>query len=577
MTGTDNPKIVEKRECKDRQKERILLMILPFWDPLVPPQGIAHLKHFLQHHGCVVKTMDANTAGEFKEVYNRYFQVLAKYVPEHKRGNFYNIGHDVMRNHMLAHIHYNDEEKYIQLVKMIVYQTFFTHWHPQQVLELIEVSDIFYQRLEHYIYHALQQEKPDVLGLSVLRDTIGPSLFAFRLAKKKNPRLMTVMGGAIFSDHLLIDTPNFNYFLQRTPYIDKIIIGEGQILFLKLLQGQLPASRKVFTKKDIHGEILGYTPLNQPDLSDFHVKEDYPYLSAQASGSCPNQCSFCNVAAFFGPYREKEPMQVVREMRELYQKYGLQLFFMNDSLVNHVATPLSKELIKAGLSLYWDAYLRVDDAVCDHDTTLLWRRGGFYRARMGIESGSQHVLDLMGKHITPQQSCAAMASLANAGIKTTAYVVIGHPGESEEDFQQTLQLIEESKNDIFEAECNPFIYGYAGQANTETWKDKRKLLYPEEAKEMLLLQSWTVDEEPSREVTYRRVCRFSQHCNRLGIPNPYSLHDIYRADERWKELHKNAVPRLVDFKDSFNIDENIYVKKIHFLQNSLQDEGDFDF
>ena len=90
--------------------KKILLMVLPFWDPLVPPQGIAHLKHFLQHHGHAVKTMDANTAGEFKDVYNRYFQVLAKYVPEHKRGNFFNIGHDVMRNHMLAHIHYDDEE-----------------------------------------------------------------------------------------------------------------------------------------------------------------------------------------------------------------------------------------------------------------------------------------------------------------------------------------------------------------------------------------------------------------------------------------------------------------------------------
>jgi radical SAM superfamily enzyme YgiQ (UPF0313 family) len=558
--------------------KKILLMVLPFWDPLVPPQGIAHLKHFLQHHGHAVKTMDANTAGEFKDVYNRYFQVLAKYVPEHKRGNFFNIGHDVMRNHMLAHIHYDDEEKYIHLVKMIVYQTYFTPWNRQQVLELKEVMDIFFQRLERYISYALEKEKPEVFGVSVLRDTIGPSLFSFKLAKKKNPGLMTIMGGSIFSDHLLIGTPNFNYFLERTPYIDKIIIGEGQILFLKLLQGQFPASQKVFTKKDINGETLGFSELNQPDLSDYNVKEDYPYVSAQASGSCPNQCSFCNVAAYFGVYREKNPLQVVREMSELYQKYGLQLFFMNDSLVNHVATPLSKELIKAGLSLYWDAYLRVDDKVCDPDTTFLWRQGGFYRARMGIESGSQHVLDLMGKHITPQQSREALASLANAGIKTTAYIVIGHPGESEEDFQQTLQLIEEAKNDIFEAECNPFIYGYAGQTNTDAWKDKRKLLYPEEAKEMLILQSWCLEGEPSREVTYQRVCRFAQHCERLGIPNPYSLHDIYQADERWKKLHKNAVPKAVDFKDSPTIiDENKYVQKIHFLQNTLEDEGDFGF
>ncbi|MCX6581867.1 MAG: radical SAM protein [Candidatus Aminicenantes bacterium] len=557
---------------------KILLLSLPFWTPLVPPQGIAHLKHFLQYHGFIVKTKDANTVEEFKELYNKYFELLRLYVPADKQGNFFNIGHDVMRNHLSAHIHYKNEDEYRELVKIIVYRTYFTELDRPQVDELNGVLTEFYRRLENYILNLLKEEDPGVLGISVYRDTIGPSMFSFRLAKEKHPAIKTVMGGSVFSDHLLKGTPNFEFFLEKAPYIDHIIIGEGQNLFLKLLQHRLPETQRVFTLEDINGETLGDSTLNAPDMTDFHVRRDYPYLSGQASSSCPNQCSFCNVAAFWGKYREKDPKQTVAEMTALYKTYGNQLFFMNDSLLNHIAPALSEEFIKSGVALYWDGYLRVDDAVCDLETTLQWRRGGFYRARLGVESGSQHVLDLIHKGITPAQIKEALYSLAHAGVKTTAYWVIGHPGETADDFQQTLELLEEIKDYIYEAECNPFIYGYGGQADAENWKDKRKLLYPEDADDLLVIRSWYVDDSPSREETYQRVSRFAQCCDRLGIPNPYSLHDIYLADKRWQMLHKNAVPPVADFgAGNAYIDECKYVKQKIRMTRVLEEDGDFGF
>jgi radical SAM superfamily enzyme YgiQ (UPF0313 family) len=550
--------------------------MLPFWTPLVPPQGISHLKHFLQHHGFIVKTKDANTAEEFKELYNKYFEVLRKYVPENKRGNFFNIGHDVMRNHLIAHIHYSDEEEYKELVKILVYNTYFTDFNDLQVSELNDVLTEYYRRQDRYILDLLAQEKPGVLGLSVPRDSVGPAMRAFKTAKEKYPYITTVMGGSVFSDHLLKGTPNFDFFLEKTPYLDKIIIGEGQHLFLKLLRDQLPESQRVFTLKDIDGETLGYSPLNFPDMTDFNLPQDYPYLSAQASSSCPNQCSFCNVAAFWGKYREKDPRQTVEEMTLLYKKYGRQLFFMNDALLNRVADALTVEFLKSDIALYWDGYLKVDDAVCDLENTMKWRRGGFYRARLGVESGSQHVLDLIHKQITPAQIKNALFSLATAGIKTTAYWVIGHPGETEEDFLQTLQLLEEIKDYIYEAESNPFIYGYGGQADTDMWKDKRKSLYPEKANDILILQSWIVDDSPSREEVFDRVNRFVQHCEKVGIPNPYSLHDIYKADKRWQKLHKNAVPPLAEINLGYT-DECKKIKNWVLLKNKIEEVGEFSF
>jgi radical SAM superfamily enzyme YgiQ (UPF0313 family) len=559
------------------KSDKILLVVLPYWDPLIPPKGISHLKTFLQHHGYPVVTRDANTGNTFKDLYDAYFNTIKKYVPPEKWGNFYNIGHDVMRNHLTAHIHYSDEKEYMALVKDLVYQTFYTGFNDEQILELNGVVIEFYHELENYALGLLAEVKPGVLGISVFRDTLGPSMFMFKRAKETYPHIQTVMGGCIFSDILYIGTPNLQSFLEVTPYIDKIIIGEGQNLFLKLLRHELPESQRVFTLKDIDEETLGFSELNTPDISDFDVHQ-YPYLPGQSSMSCPHQCSFCNVQEFFGKYRKKNPGQTVSEMIALYKKYGSQLFFMCDSLLNYTVADLAKEFLESGTMLYWDGYLRVDKEVCDIRNTMLWRRGGFYRARLGIESGSRKMLDLMNKKITVEQIKSSLHSLANAGIKTTTYWVIGHPGETGDDFLATLDLLTELKDSIYEAECNAFIYGYSGQSDSDKWKDKRVLLYPGSAKDMLIVRSWVLNLEPSREVIYSRISRFIEHCNKLGIPNPYSLYDIYKADERWQKLYKNAVPSLVDFKQRNRyIDDTDKVEEVFLMQNTLEEDGDFGF
>jgi radical SAM superfamily enzyme YgiQ (UPF0313 family) len=251
---------------------------------------------------------------------------------------------------------------------------------------------------------------------------------------------------------------------------------------------------------------------------------------------------------------------------------------MGDSLLNPTVADVAGALIGAGASIYWDGYLRVDRHTCDREQTMVWRRGGFYRARLGVESGSRHILDLMDKRISVEQIRQALSSLAAAGIKTTTYWVVGFPGETEEDFQQTLDLIEEIADDIYEADCSPFWYFFTGQPGAGEWQGKSIPLYKKKTADLLLLQTWTLDCEPQREEIYRRMWRFVRHCENLEIPNPYSLRDIHKADERWRKLHRNAVPPLVDFKNSdIYIDENKHLKQLLFASGVPRDDGDFDF
>ncbi len=560
---------------------KILLALLPYWTPLIPPQGSAQMKVFLGKYGYKVKTIDANVETEFKEIYEVYFDMLKKYIPENHWGNFYNIGHDVLRNHMMAHFNnangVGTEETYKELVKLLVYNTYYWNLDEEQLCQLDAVIDRFYSELERYILHLLEEEKPTVLGLTAHLGTLGASMFAFKLAKEKYPGIMTVVGGSMFAGELPMSSPDFEIFLEKAPYIDKVIIGEGEQLFLKLLRGEIPASKRIITLKEINDRRIDIASLELPDLSDFDLTR-YPFNAAFISKSCPHQCRFCSVVAFFGEFREKNVSQAVDQLTQLYKKHGVQLFHMLDSLANPFMTALAGELIDRDLSYYMDFYMRVSEEVCDPEKTYLWRRGGLYRTRLGIETGSQRLLEAMDKGITVAQSKAAIKSLAGAGIKTTTYFVVGFPGETEEDFQQTLDFLEELRNDIWQMECNPFYYYYTGQPEGDKWANQRMLLYPEYARDLLISQTWILNCEPSREERFKRLFRLVEHCKKLGIPNPYSTEEIYEADKRWKNLHENAVPSVIEFQDrGVYIDENKHVKKLISAREFSQESGDFVF
>jgi radical SAM superfamily enzyme YgiQ (UPF0313 family) len=577
---TDHRLTTVKKESRHQAEEKILLALLPVWDPLIPPLGIACLKCFVQEHGYQVKTVDANVEPALSEVHKNYFEFLKEHIPANRRRHIYNIGHEVLKNHMMAHINVKNENEYIELVKILVFKTFFTAVDRHRIIRLNGIIREFYLRLETYLTALLDREKPAILGLSVYSGTLAASLYASRLVKEKYPHVKVVMGGGIFSSELAIDSPEFNFFLEKACSIDKIIVGEGEQLFLKFLQGKLPETQKVVTLKELDGATLDITTVGLPDFSDFDLAH-YLQMASYTSRSCPFQCKFCVETTYWGTFRKKNAVQIANELVNLEERYDKRLFLMCDSLLNPVITDLTEECIKTGAPVYWGGYLRVAKEVCDTQNTLRWRRGGFYRARLGVESGSPRMLTEMGKKIPIDQIKSAISSLALAGIKTSALFVIGYPGETEEDFQMTLDLIEALKDDIYEADCNPFWYFLTGQVNSNEWNKKNKALplYPEKFRDMLILQTWILDTPPTREESYHRVNRFIEHCHKLRVPNPYTLRDTQEADQRWKRLHQNAVPSLVEINSSrVEWGESKRVEDLALAGKEIpRDDGNWDF
>ncbi len=535
-------------------KEKLLLALLPFWTPLIPPVGIISISKYLTSLNIKIKSVDYNTQEVLNDYYQEYFNTLAQNITKEKRGNFYNMGHDVLNAHLLALIN-KSEETYLKLINDIIYKNFAVNVSVNSILQLTDILNRYFQELGYLFISQVEEFKPTILGLSVYRGTLASSLCISKLIKTKYPEIKILMGGAIFSQELYYGSENFERFNKKATYIDHIFLGESEELIYKFLTEKLEHKR-IYCLDDINKQYIDISSVQLDNLKGFELQY-YPYLPTFASRSCQFQCGFCAETINFGKYRKRNIDIVIKEMTTLSRLYKYQLFLFCDSLLNPVINELATKLKESDNSLYWDGYLRIDKQSCNRQTVLSWRNGGFYRARLGIESGSQRVLNLMDKRITLEQVQQSLICLSEAGIKTSTMWIVGYPGETDEDFKLTLDFITIFQDYIYEAECNPFRFFPFGQVNSKYWSDRGNSirLYNTKGKDELLVDTWIID-DPQRNVVLDRMNQFVNLCNKLSIPNPYSLHDISQADMRWKNLHENAVPSLLDFKtQNMNIKE----------------------
>jgi len=526
---------------------RVMLSLFPFWAPLTPPLGIAILKSHLQSSGIEVVLKDFNADEQLWAVLHRYHEVIRNGVDPRYHGNLFEFTYDVLRNHVVAHLHGANDPRYSRLVATLFETTFGVPLCSDSVNRLIGLVDEFQRLVEVKTLEAVESYCPDWFGASTYTTNLGATMAALRAVRKTFPGVRTILGGGIFADHIEPRSENFERFLTATSgYLDALVIGEGEHLLEQVLTGKLPKKR-VYGYGDVRRELVDPARIKIPDFGDFDLAL-YSQMSTHIGRSCPFQCSFCSETVQWGKYRTRPIDRWVSELEAVTKHYGGKAFFLAESLINPVADEAFAAVQDSGLNLYFDAYLRADPEVCDPVRVDRWREGGFYRARMGIESGSANVLAAMNKQTSPQQIKTAIRTLAAQGIKTTTYWVIGHPGETEEDFEASLGLIDDCADDIYEAEPHGFYFYPSGQVSSKKWARGSEVedIYGEEFSDLLVTRSFRLVSAPSRADMLRRVSRFTAFARERGIANPYSLLEIAAADARWIGSHAKAGPPLID-------------------------------
>jgi len=272
--------------------------------------------------------------------------------------------------------------------------------------------------------------QPRIVALSI--NYLHQAQPAFELAgllRRRFPQLQLVAGGGLITSwqHTLAGDP--------PPYpFDHVIFGPGEEPLAALTAGREPGNGS--------SELCFI-----PDYG-FARFEDYlspaPVLPISASRGCYWQrCLFCPEAATpVHPYSAFAAQSLPRHLRELADTYGVRHLHLTDNAipVNALKALAAAPDTLSGLS--WYGFVRFEKALEDSTFVTALAKSGCRMLQLGLESGSQRVLDRLDKGIRLDTAARILANLHAAGIASYVYIMLGTPGETEADAVQTRDFLQ---------------------------------------------------------------------------------------------------------------------------------------
>ena len=182
-----------------------------------------------------------------------------------------------------------------------------------------------------------------------------------------------------------------------------------------------------------------------PTLKNYfaNTRHASPYTIIYSSKGCPYKCIYCTVAETEWLGRSAE--NVLKEIRYLKKEHDLKsLTFFDETFTydRNRVIEICNKLIEEKISIIW--YCNTRSNKIDLDLLKLMKRAGCRGISLGIESGSQKILNNAKKGITVEQNEKAIAAAKAAGIKTYCSFMFGLPGETEQTAQETIEFIKKN-------------------------------------------------------------------------------------------------------------------------------------
>jgi anaerobic magnesium-protoporphyrin IX monomethyl ester cyclase len=273
-----------------------------------------------------------------------------------------------------------------------------------------------------------------------------------------------LVNGSDSSDH--VD----EYLRQGFKYV---LLGEAEWTLLELVQALLEDSELepehipgVTFLRDTTDEVfrtpsrpllrdLDTLPLPARDLMDLNAyrnawksRHGLFSLNLVASRGCPYRCNWCARPIYGASFHIRSAESVADEMSELKYTYRAEhLWFADDLFGLRPAwvMELADAVERRTASVPFKIQSRVN--LITSETAAALRRAGCTEVWMGVESGSQKVLDAMDKGTRVDQVYMAREHLRRQGIRACFFVQFGYPGETWEDIQQTVRLVRQTRPD----------------------------------------------------------------------------------------------------------------------------------
>lgn len=318
-------------------------------------------------------------------------------------------------------------------------------------VEIDVIDPTFARRPLQMMRDQLLAKAYDLVGVSVMTSILNEAIYASRIAREAPNRPMVVWGGphpTVLPEEAIAHDS-----------VDVIALGEAEETLHELVAagGDPEGIDGLWYKRD--GQVirnpprmpihdLGALPHPARDLIDMdaYAKAWYSLTAASpelrgtsviASRGCPFSCTYCQptLDQLFGHHLRRRPVaHVMDELRELREVYHLDAFMLEDDTFiahNHWALEFAHELQASRLDFQWGCNVRADLVVKGPHLMEEMARAGLVQVNMGIESGTQRILDeIYDKQITVEEVREAVAICRSLGLRIGGYFMLGAPTET---------------------------------------------------------------------------------------------------------------------------------------------------
>ena len=303
----------------------------------------------------------------------------------------------------------------------------------------------------------LKEFNPDYLVVNIATPTLEHDLDAVKKAKEICPNVITIAKGAAFLTLA-------EKIIKEHNELDFGILGEAENTLKEILEGKPKAEILGLYYKE-NGEVK-FTG-NRPFIEDLdslpfparHLVDNNIYrrpdnnkvqATIKVSRGCPFHCFFCLATPVSGAkVRRRSPENIVAEIKECVEKYNIKNFLFWSDIFNidkEWTMKLCQTIIDSGLKITWSANTRADTA--DLEMAEMMYKSGCRLVSIGVESGSQYMLEKMGKKITLNDVRRTVKVFKKAKIRIYNYFVIGLPWETEETVEETIKFAIELNSDF---------------------------------------------------------------------------------------------------------------------------------
>lgn len=312
----------------------------------------------------------------------------------------------------------------------------------------VKILDLFTNHIKKADFlKILEVMNPDMIGISTYTENFNAVIQLTKLIKNTCNNCIVVLGGA----HVTF-LPDEAIQYESVDYISR---GEGEMMFIELLEclnyGTLSINditglsykrgRKVIHNPDRKYieklDCLPWAELDEIAIRDYDIKQ----LIITSRG-CPGRCIYCASAALAGTrYRNRSAENVFSELHYKYFVKGEKYFAFLDDTFTASKKRLYKfceYLKKAKMDIVWRCDSRTDilsEEMIDRITD-----AGCTSVHIGIESGSQEVINKINKHINLEKSERLLAYMSQKGVQVMCSFIIGHHCDTHETIKQTIDM-----------------------------------------------------------------------------------------------------------------------------------------